>query len=253
VWIAANTNACFKSSRGAIDARAEQPDRMRGILILVDTTQAGSTAPAYLGRLAASEYRVTAIRADREGNAYVAGVAGSADFPHGEVLDTDTHARASDKGDLGFAAAISKSGSALWSCLLRNIFPAAISVGENGNVVVAGRGADGAALAEIADRGRRLSTLVRSAGAEEFRAVSMTPNGEWALVAGVAATRNASSQHEQETFFAAVPVCRTDRFNAHPLPQSASEEAPGIALGAALDSVAAAWLEKSPAPCRPPI
>jgi hypothetical protein len=265
VWIAANTTACFKASDGTFDARPGQPNGMRGILILVDTNRAGLIAPPYLAWLAESEYRTTAIRTDSEGNAYVAGIAGSSDFPHQAVLDVDAGNPAPGKAELGFVSVLSKSGSVLWSTLLRQVLPSALSTGADGNVFVAGKetsGTSGAILAEVADRGRRLSSVVRSGAqdAQEFRAVSTTPNGEWVLLAGAAVapqgqepkTHKPSSRYHQKISFVAVRACRADGFDFHPLPQSASEEAPGIALGAALDSVAAEWLDNSLPACRPP-
>ena len=246
VWIAANATACFETSTSA-----ERPGGMRGILILADTTKAGPAAPPYLTWLAESEYRITTIRADSQGNAYLAGVTGDSNFPHQAVLDAGARASAPREREIGFMSVLSKSGSVLWSTLVRNLSPAALAVGAEGNILVAGRGRQGAIVAEIAEHGRRLSWVARSGASEaqEFRAVSATPNREWVLLAGAAST---SQGREQKTFFASVPACRTDAFDFHPLPRRASEEAPGIALGAALDSVAGAWVGRSPPACRPP-
>jgi hypothetical protein len=264
VWIAANTTACFKASGGTFDARPGQPNGMRGILILVDTNRAGLIAPPYLVWLAQNEYRTTAIRTDSAGNAYVAGIAGSSDFPHQTVLDVDTRTPAPGEAESGFVSVLSKSGSVLWSTLLRHVLPAALSTDADGNVFVAGKGRSATSsviLAGVADHGRRLSSVVRSGArdAREFRAVSTTPNGEWILLAGAAVapqgqdpqTRKPSSR-SQKVFFVAVRTCRTDGFEFHLLSQSASEEAPGIALGAALDSVAAQWSDSSSPACHAP-
>lgn len=246
VWIAANTSACFK-----VSGSAEQRGGMRAILILVDTTKPSAVAPPYLTWLAQSEYRVTSIRADSQGNAYVAGVTGDANFPHQTVLDAAARTSAPEGREFGFVCVLSKSGSILWSTLLRHLSPVALSAGAAGNVLVAGRGTGGAIVIEIAERGQRLSWSARSGAteAQEFRAVSTTPNGEWVLLAGAS---SASQGHGQKTFFASVPVCRTDAFDFHPAPERASEETPGIALGAALDSVAGTWLGRSPPACPPP-
>jgi hypothetical protein len=250
LWIAANTTACFKAGGGAPEAHTGRTNEMRGILILVDTTKVSSIAPPYLVSLADSEYRVTAIRADSEGNAYVAGIAASSDFPHQVFLSADGRRPPSERTELGFVCALSKSGSELWSTLLRDVLPAALSVSTQGNVLVAGSARGGAILAEIANSGRRLSRVARAGGrdAQEFRAVSITPNREWVFLAGAVATQG----QPQKIFVAAVRTCRTNEFEFRPLPQFASTEAPGIALGAALDSVAAEWSDKPASACRPP-
>jgi hypothetical protein len=258
VWIAANTTACFEASGSAIQAHTGQPNRMRGIVILMDTTKASTIAPPYLAWLAGSEYRATAIRADRQGNAYVAGIAGSSDFPHQALLDADTRTTASDKAEFGFVSALSRSGSVRWSTLLRHLLPATVSSGPDGTVFVAGgqaSGTSGAILAAIADGGRRFSWMARPVGrdAQEFSpvsatAVSATARGEGILVAGPAIAKG----RQPRIFFAALRACGTDGFDFHLLPESVSEEAPGIALGGALDAVAAEWLERSSPACSPP-
>ena len=266
LWIAANTTACFKASGGASEAPSGRPNGMRGIVILVDTTKASSIAPPYFAWLAESEYRATAIRADSQGNAYVAGIAGSSDFPHNAILDADARSAGSDKAEFGFVSALSKSGSVLWSTLVRHLAPATLSIRSDGNVLLAGGGESATSdsiVAEVAERGRRLSWVARSGGsdAQQFRpistaAISTTSKDQWVLLTGTAVgpevvnpeTSKRSNPREQRVFFATLRTCGSNQFDFHLLPQAVSGEAPEIALGAALDSVAAEWFDRSPSP-----
>ena len=222
VWIAGNTTACFHATPNAFRSDHWQAGRMRGVVMLVDTARPSLAQPLYLTYLSETEYRITALRADGEGNAYVAGATSSIDFPHESLLDTGQGETLSDGKALAFVSVLNPSGSGLkWSTVLQHAKLTALSVDGTGNVYLTGRAAslsnalksggsarsalsatrggciqsklekacDNVLIVKLSDRGRRLSYVARLGGSGngEGRAISTSPQNGSVFVAGVTA------------------------------------------------------------------
>jgi len=216
---------------------------------------------------------------DGSGNAYVAGMSASMEYPHNAVLTAVDGPATAHRAEIGFVSVLNASGSGLiWSTVLPHIQLTAITQDGTGNVFVTGRMAssrpppqsgmtrtratqrrqgcgglglncDDALVAGISDDGRRLSYLARlgASGSEEGRAISMTTNQEWILVSGETDSQDFpttsvihTSRNKESPFIVALQPCRTGLMYAGRLIGSRVVEGPEIATAPALDAFATA-------------
>ena len=279
VWIAGNTTACVPTTSNALQPNIPGAGRPSGFVMLMDTTKLGSTAPVYSTYLSQTENRIAAIRVDEQGNAYVVGRAGSLDFPHESMLSVGNASDESKDNSISFISIINPSRPGFeWSTLLRNAQLNALTLDQRGNVYVTGRtgsqtslpqsagsaktqgpdktcaerrgrdGCDNVLVAELSDRGRRLSYLGEfgGSGTEEGRAIAMVPQGGWLLVAGETDSSDfpgssgpqASGPQGPQSFTAALQLCQTGAAYSGLIPASVGSVAPPIAAGPALDAFA---------------
>jgi hypothetical protein len=241
--IAGNTTACFQATAGAYRGGGAQSGRMRGIVILVDTTKPSGATPSYLTYFSDGDYRVTAIRIDSQGNAHVAGTTADSQFPHDSVVDAGARG-SSPTSTFGFVSALNASGSALqWSALVPGMHFNALSNDGAGGVYVTGNiTSDNAAgeqhgdamVIKLSDRGRRASYMARfgeSSSGNEGRAISTLPGGDWVLVSGL--------RGGEQEFVAAIRACRTGAFHSTVFSKAGGAgDAPVNAFGPALDAFA---------------
>jgi hypothetical protein len=279
-WIVGNTNACLPVTRNALQKHVANATEMHGFVLLLDTSNPSSTEPRYLTYLAGVENRISAVRVDESGNAYVAGMSASMEYPHNAVLTAVDGPATAHRAGIGFVSVLNASGSGLlWSTVLPQIQLTAITQDGAGNVFVTGRVAssrpppqsgmtrtratqrrqscggpglscDDAFVAEISDDGRRLSYFARlgASGIEEGRAISMTTNREWILVSGetnspdfpTTSAIHRSRDKESQPFIVALQPCRTGLMYASRLIGSGVVEGPEIATAPALDAFATA-------------
>jgi hypothetical protein len=213
-WIAGNST-CGKEKR------------MRGFVMLIDTTKPTSVAPLYMTYVSEVESRIAAIRVDQEGNAYVTGTTASVEFPHQSSLNIGESA---DAVSLSFVSVLTPSGSGLWSSLLRNADLTSLALDNVGNVYVTGKAGSEALVAQLTDRGRKLSYVGRfgTPAGDEGRGISVSGDGAWIFVAG-------------ESFVVALQPCKTDGS----LAEFDHRLAPAIALTPALDAYASTVLPGS--------
>jgi hypothetical protein len=280
-WIAGNTTACLPPTPNAIPVHVSEVSRTRGFVILVETVKPTSVAPLYVTYLADVDNRITAIRVDARGNTYVTGTTASPEFPHESLLNVgESPAHLPDKR-LSFVSALNPLGSGfLWSTLVENAVLTALALDEAGNVYVTGRMAsppspsgtrdpehsaqkscgtqgklpidcDDVLIAELSDRGRRLSYVARLGGSadEEGRAISTTARGAWIFVAGDTGSRDfptsAQAGHSRpeglESFAVALQPCKSGAQYSGLLTEVRMSAAVPIALTPALDAVTAAF------------
>src|SRR5712691_10065783 len=283
-WIAGNTNACFPTTPNAVQSHVSEAGRTRGFVMLVDTAKPSSFGPLYATYLADVANRIAAIRVDSEGNAYVTGTTASFEFPHELSLSVAEDSARSRSTRLSFVSVLNPSGSGLqWSTLLQDAHLTALVLDRAGNVYVTGsvasrrssfesRGSVGTArparhscggqgrpakecddvlVAELSDRGRRLSYMARFGGSgdEEGRAISTSAQGAWVLVAGNTDSRdfptslvtNTSHRESLQSFAVALQPCRTGVLYSRLIPEAHNRVAPGIALAPALDAFTTAF------------
>jgi hypothetical protein len=268
-WIAGNTSACLSTTPNAIQLSVSGPSRIRGFVMLVDTTKPSSSAPLYVTYLSDVDSQIAAIRVNSAGNAYVIGTTGSLEFPHESLLNLGEGSQLHSP-KLGFVSVLNQSGTGLlWSTLLPNTQLAALALDGKGNLYLTGRvhsshpvpktcsaegkltmGCDDVLVAELTDRGRRLSYAASFGGQadQEGRAISVAANGGWIFVSGdtdspdfPASSANNNSRGNLKTFAVALEPCNSGvqyfRFLAEPK----GSTAPMIALTPALDAFAAAF------------
>jgi hypothetical protein len=218
-WIAGNTTACLAATPGALQPQIDDNAQPHGFVMMLDTSKPNAMAPLYVTYTANAENEITAIRADRHKNVYIAGMA-AAGYPHEAVLGIP--GTTSDPGKkAGFVSVLNPSGSRLlWSTLLQgaqltalavdgthtgHLSPAQNRAGNGaeafnptetvfvtGRVDSPGRRDQGDArrggnilVAGIAANGKRLSYAARlGSNNEEGRAISTTSDGRWLLIAG---------------------------------------------------------------------
>jgi hypothetical protein len=249
-WIAGNTTACLPASPNAVPVHLSEGSRTRGFVLLVDTTKPSSAEPLFVTYLSDAENRIAAIRVDSEGNAYVTGMTASREFPHESLLSAGS---VPFRGaGIGFVSVLNPLGSGLlWSTLLENAQLTALALDGPGNVYVTGRVASDVLVAELSDRGRRLSYVARFGGSaeEEGQAISTTAQGAWILVAGATASPDfptslatKTPHRDLQTFAVGLQPCRTGVQHSRLFAEADSPIAPGIALGPALDAFATGFL-----------
>jgi hypothetical protein len=224
---------------------------------LVDTTKSSSAAPLYVTYLSDVEYQIAAIRVDGEGNAYVTGTTASLEFPHGAALTVVQGESQLRRKSFGFVSVLKQSGSGLlWSTLLLNSHLTALALDDLGNVFVTGaiasrraRLTEDVLVAEVSDRGRRLSYVASIGGVarQEGRAISTSPLGAWVFVTGatdspkfLTSSLTNASPRQNLSFAVALQPCRTGVVSARLLSEGDNRTAPGIALTPALDAFTAA-------------
>src|SRR6185312_9418673 len=83
-WIAGNTTACLAATPGALQTHIDDKSQLHGFVMMLDTSKPNAMAPLYVTYTANAENEITAIRADRDKNVYIAGVA-AAGYPHEAV------------------------------------------------------------------------------------------------------------------------------------------------------------------------
>jgi hypothetical protein len=236
VWIAGNTTACLTSTESAWKQRVSDVSRPHGFVLRLDASKPAPSAPLYLTYLADPDNWIFGLRIDAEGNAYVAGSTSSADFPHQSRFDVNSKSLPARTANLGFVAALNPSGSGLqWSALIENADLAALALDATGNVYVAGRTGDDALLAELSDRGKKLSYVSRL-GKGEARAVAVAGDGSWAVV-------------QLESSAVAVQPCGAKRIGSIDLPRTESSIGTEVAMQLALDAFAKAFSPPGVSPC----
>lgn len=182
LWVAGNTTACLTGTQGALKPRVEDVSRPHGFVLMLDASKPTSTAPVYLTYLADGDNQITGLRVDAGGNAYVVGTTSSVDFPHQSRFDVNDKPLPGKTAGLGFVAALNPAGSGLeWGALLNNAELSALALDATGNVYVAGSSGGDALLAELSDRGKKLSYLSHL-NQGDARAVAVAPDGTWAVV-----------------------------------------------------------------------
>jgi hypothetical protein len=257
-WIAGNTTACLAPTPNAVPLHVNESGRMHGFVILVDTAKPGSEGPLYVAYVSETENRIAAIRVDSDGNAYVTGTAASHEFPHESSLSVSKSSDSYRDTGFGFVSVLNRLGSGLlWSTLLQIARPTALALDGMGNVYVTGRTASDVLVAELSDRGRRLSYVAQFRGSshQEGRAISSAAQGAWILVAGdtdaavYPASPGANTGHRGavQSFAAGLQPCRTGVQYARLLTETDRNTAPGIAIGPALDAFAALFSSTSAA------
>ncbi len=246
-WIVGNTNACLKTTPNAVQSQGSKTGRATGFIMLVDTKKPGPAGQLYVSYLSPVENRISAIRADREGNAYIIGTVTARDFPHDSLLSVP-EGSAGDGAPLGFVAAIDRSGSGfLWSTLLENAQLNDLALERSGGVYLTGRvicgaprqagmACDAVLAVRLSDRGRRFSYLARFSGAagDEGRAIAATEPGTWILVTSA-------------TAFVAVQPCKAGILYARSMPEDGGHFPVEIASAPALEAFTAALYGAFPA------
>ena len=279
-WIAGNTTACFPTTANAIKVQVADVSGTRGFVMLVDTTKP-APAPIYITYLADVDNRIAAIRVDARGSAYVIGATSSPEFPHESLLSVgERPAQLRDKR-LGFVSVLNSSGSGLlWSTLVQNAQLSAFALDDAENVYITGRvssppassgtrksehppkencgaqgrlslGCDDVLVAELSDRGRRLSYVARFGGStdQEGRAISTTAQGAWIFVAGDTDSRDfptsspANESHAKgvQSFLVALQPCRSGAQYSGLLTEVNRDTTVPIALAPALDAFSAVF------------
>jgi hypothetical protein len=271
-WIAGNTTACLPATPGAIVSRVSATGGTRGFVMLLDTSKPGATAPVYLTYLSDVDNQIASIRVDGEGNAYVTGTTSSLEFPHQTSLSLDASAETFRGARNGFVSVLNPSGSRLlWSTILPNAELTALALDGKNNVYVTGglarrrsssrssrtcaadgkaaTGCNDALVAELSDRGSRLSYVAMLGGLadEEGRAISLDNQRGWSVVTGdtdssdfpVTSAANESHLRRSQRFLVVLQPCR-DGILYSRLGEVAGSPAPEIALAPALDAFTAA-------------
>jgi hypothetical protein len=239
-WIAGNTTACLPATPDALQAHAKAGS-MRGFAMLIDTAKPTSSTPLYVTYLADVDHRIEGLRVDGEGRVYLAGNTTSLEFPHQGLLDVSKSPGESGSTQIGFVSVLNPSGSALeWSTLVRPARFTSLALDNTANIYVTGRSGTSALIAELSDRGQRISYLARFGGStdEEGRAISISATGRWVFV-----TAEADAHHEQglQSFAVALEPCQTGILYTRPIPEKDRLAAPEIALAPALDAFSNAF------------
>jgi Beta-propeller repeat len=280
-WIAANTNACFLATPGTIQNDISDTKQTRGLVVLVDTTKPSARGPLYVTYLSNVDYEIAGIRVDPKGNVYLAGTTGSPEYPHESTMNISDGPELPRSSTLGFVSALNSSGSGLqWSTLLDGTQLTSLALDNSGNVYVTGRvvsiptnagaqndkgssgrptpscdpqggsarACDDMLIAEITDRGHKLSYAARLGGSgdQEGRAISLSPHGDWVFVTGdtdssdfpASGVIDPSQGESQRSIAIAMQPCNTGAFDARFIPSSAT--VPPIVFGFALDRFASA-------------
>lgn len=280
-WIAGNTTACLSTTPNAILSHLSHVGQARGFVMLVDTTKSTSMAPLYVTYLADVDNRIAAIRVDSEGNAYITGTTESLEFPHDSSLKIREGSAQLGPRRSGFVAALNPTGSGLlWSTILPDAQLTALALDDAGNVYVTGRvssqksssGAGSAAqpgkktcgaegkltmecgdvlVAELSDRGRRLSYAASFGGRaeEQGQTISATGQGAWIFVTGdtdspdfpTSSAENDRHQEGLQSFAVALQPCRSGAQYSRLLTEVSSNTAPAMALTPALDAFTSAF------------
>jgi hypothetical protein len=245
-WIAGNTTACLAATPGALQTQIGDKSQLHGFVMMLDTSKPNATAPVYVTYTAGVENQIAAIRVDRQKNVYLAGVTSAAAYPHESVLRISGTTASAREKKMGFVSVLNSSGSRLlWSTLLQDAQPTALALDGAETVFVTGRVASprlssesrdrgNVLIAGIAGNGRRLSYAARlgQSSSEEGRAISITSDGQWLLIAGETHSRNGPAP-----VVAAIQPCKTGIVLSRSLTRD--DAVPEIAVAPALDAYAA--------------
>ena len=241
VWIAGNTNACLRTTPNAIHSQGSKTGRATGFIMLVDTKKPGATAQLYVSYLSPVENRISAIRADSEGNVYITGTVTAREFPHDSLLSVTKGSAGALGAPLGFVAAVDRLGSGFqWSTLLENAQLNDLALDRTGGVYVTGRvmcraprqagvACEDVFAARLSDRGHRFSYLARFGGAaeDEGRAIGATDSGAWIFVTSATAV-------------VALQSCKTGILYARSMREDNDNAQVEIALAPAMEAFTAA-------------
>jgi hypothetical protein len=257
-WIAGNTNGCSGTAATSPPIDLLDAGRMRGFVMVVDTSKPGSVPPPNLMYLSDVENRIAAIRISSEGEVYIAGNTSSGNFRHDTSLTVGQGSSQRRELNFGFVAELNSSQpELLWSTLLPNTFVSALAVDEAANIYLTGHMAShhpsssvstDVVVAELSDRGRRLSfaALFGGSGDEEGRAISTAAHGNWILVTGATnsvdfpgfARPNTKVADPLKSFWAALRPCGTAALHSQGLANEDINIAPQIVQTPALDAFA---------------
>jgi hypothetical protein len=251
-WIAGNTTACLTTTLGAWQTRVNDTSRTHGFVILLDTSSPSSTSPRYATYLADAENETRAIQVDSEGNAYVAGTSKSVAFPHDFSFSLNASGNLGRIKEMSFVSVLNSAGSGLrWSVLFNNTELTALTLDSAGKVFLTGR--DGAprddlVIAQLSPDGRELSYVAHLvlSGNAEGRAISMTSDNKWILVAGDTDSRDdslASSSRRSDgetirTFLVAVQPCTKHMLSSRAVSPANNSTGTEISRGPALGAFA---------------
>jgi hypothetical protein len=255
-WIAGNTSACLTTTSGAFQSHVSDDKRTRGFVALVDTTKPSSAGPLYVTYLSGVDYRITAIRADAEGNAYVTGTTESLEFPHQALLNVDDNSAQSQGTRFGFISVLDPAGSSLaWSTLLRDAKLTALALDSAKNVYVTGGVAarqsserscaavgktttacDDVLVAKVSDSGKQLTYVAQfgEPGNQEGRAISISAKSPWILTAGD------TDREGSRSFLTVLQPCKTGIVYSSFVSDDVTSATPDIAVGPALDGFSSA-------------
>ena len=259
-WIAGNTTTCLPTTPGALEAHVTNRSAAHGFVIVKDTTKSGPDSIVYSTYLSRVENRLSAIRVDKAGNAYLTGTTSSMQFPHDSTLTISENMGSMPAKESGFVSMLNPSGSALlWSTLLPGARLNALAIDGSGTAYVTGRsaskpsGRSDVLIAALSDKGRRLSYLARLGGSgnQEGRAIATTESPSWLLVTGetdspdfrAAPTSNTVRPKVSSSFAVALQPCKTGVLRARLLPPAQVAGTPEIAAGPALDAFARSFSE----------
>ena len=220
-WIAGNTTACLATTPRAWQTHVNDTSRTHGFVILLDTSSPSSTSPRYATYLADAENEVTSIQVDSEGNAYLAGVAKSAAFPHNFTFRLTASANVGRVQKLSFVSVLNSSGSGLrWSALFNDTELMALAADSTGKLFLTGRAfaaRDDLVIAALSQSGKELSYVayLGFSGNAEGRAISITPDDKWVIISGdrdspydpLASSSRKFDNTPIRTFLAAVQPC----------------------------------------------
>jgi hypothetical protein len=249
-WIAGNTNACLLTTPGSIETTVS--DRMRGFLMMIDTTMPSSNQPLYVTYLSNEESRITAIRLDSQGNAYITGTTSSQEFPHGSSLMVSKSSSDLSATAFSFVSMLRPLSSTFaWSTLLPNTRMTALALDTRGNVYVTGRVAVNnlgfafakVLVAELSDGGRRLSysSQFGGSGNAEARAISIDAQGSRVIVMGdTEAPGSPTHARSSPPFIAVLQPCQGGILHFQ-IGTFDGDLVPAMVFGWALDSFASSF------------
>lgn len=264
-WIAGNGTACIPTTANSLEPHLVDPAQTHGFVVLIDTTKPSSAAPLYSTYLSREENRITGLRVNSAGSAYVTGATESIRFPHESLFTLGGSPERHMKSSIGFVSVLNPSGSALqWSTLFEGARLDALAIDSGGVYITGGSeprkpgtGSDDVFVAALSDSGRRLSYLatIGSSGLGEGRAISRKTAGNWVFVTGESnggSLRKISGRSKVQTdaavpfadaavpFAMALQPCATGIIDWQLLTSAALIRAPAIAFQPALDAFAAA-------------
>jgi hypothetical protein len=242
-WIGGSTTACLNTTSGAWLGNVRDTALRHGFVIMLDTSSPSSTAPRYATYLADAENEVTAIRADREGNAYVTGITKSAAFPHDFSFDLKGSNNAGRIEKRSFVSVLNVSGSGLrWSALMDEAELTALALDSAGNVFFTGRAdalSNDLVIGELSANGKNLSYLASLdfMGKAEGRAISISSDDKWVLIAGDTDSpdHQKSRSGRTRTFLAALQPCTKRMVVSSAVSEDGNSVGTEVSMGPTLD------------------
>ncbi|HEY1242449.1 MAG TPA: hypothetical protein VGF16_17930 [Bryobacteraceae bacterium] len=251
VWITGVTTGCLQATERAY-ARQPQPadSRPRGFVISLDTRKPGNAEPAYVTYLSEIPCRPTALRVDREGNAYVAGTTDSLDYPHAAVLPVGG---VRPGATYGFVSVLNPEGSGQkWSTLIQGATLNSLALDGAGGVFVTGRisrnqSSANVLVAGISDAGRRLAYAAEFGGSGRSEGRAISAIGDWMVVLGATNSTNLfkdgttakAAPGLARNFWLAVQPCAGGRQYGQLFERGIVDSNPELAILPSLDAFAA--------------